>query len=98
MPSRRRNVRDDRVYRQLSQALKARSRADNAPCSLCHEPIDYDLPYFDKWAFTADHVEELQHGGALYGELRPAHRYCNSKRSNGGLDTPLRPVKTTYTW
>lgn len=42
-------------------------------CELCGEPARVGDP------ITADHVVPMSKGGAG-GELRPAHRSCNSKR------------------
>lgn len=89
-----RNPRDDKAYRARSRALKARTAREDLPCWLCGRPIDTDLPWKDPQAFTADHVEALATGGALLGELRPAHRACNSRR---GARTPARRVPTPVT-
>lgn len=84
---------DDREYRKRTKALRA-LRHD---CWLCGEPIDYTLPYTDAMSFTADHVHARSKGGALLGELRAAHRSCNSRRSNRGTTVTQTP-KTVLTW
>lgn len=84
---------DDRTYRKRTAALKAQ-RND---CWLCRKPIDYTLPWRDKMAFTADHVQPRSKGGHLYGEIRAAHRSCNSSRSNRVTTITDRP-QTALKW
>ena len=80
-------ARDNRAYRDLSQALRRKARAENLPCWLCGRPIDFTAEWKHPMSFTADHVEPLALGGNVRGELRPAHRSCNSRRGAG------RPVR-----
>jgi 5-methylcytosine-specific restriction endonuclease McrA len=88
----------DTRYRQLRAALKRRSRAAGAPCWLCGEAIDYDLPHTDAMSFTADHVHSLVNGGRVdSSDLKPAHRRCNGKRQGGATRTG-GPVATTIEW
>nr|WP_265087383.1 HNH endonuclease [Nanchangia anserum] len=49
-------------------------------------------------SFTADHVHELAKGGHLLGELKPAHRSCNSRRSNRTTPRKRQPLHTTQKW
>lgn len=84
---------DDKTYRKRTAALKAQ-RDD---CWLCRKPIDYTLPWNHKLAFTADHVQPRSKGGNLYGEIRAAHRSCNSSRSNR-VTTIQQPPKTALRW
>ncbi|MDR1266596.1 MAG: HNH endonuclease [Propionibacteriaceae bacterium] len=70
---------DDHEYRKRVKAL----RDLRIPrCWICGRAIDYTLPPRHTMGFTADHVEPRSLGGDLYGELRPAHRACNSRRGN----------------
>ncbi|WP_075201284.1 HNH endonuclease [Leucobacter japonicus] len=84
---------DDRTYRKRTAALKAQ-RHD---CWLCLKPIDYTLPWKHKDAFTADHVQPRANGGHLYGEIRAAHRSCNSSRSNR-VTTVTQAPTTALKW
>jgi 5-methylcytosine-specific restriction endonuclease McrA len=69
---------DDKTYRARCKALRAQGGA----CWICGNPIDRNLPYTHRESWTADHVTPRSKGGALLGELRPAHRHCNSRRGN----------------
>lgn len=77
MPSKTRY--NDRKYIARAKAL----RKKRLPCWICHRDIDYDADWRDSMSFTADHIKPMAHGGNLYGELRPAHRGCNSRRGTG---------------
>lgn len=93
-----RNPRDDRTYRSRAHALKAKVKAHDLPCWLCGMPIDTGLPWKDPMAFTADHVEALANGGALLGDLRPAHRACNSRRGKRAPTMRIAPPETSRSW
>ncbi|WP_311777830.1 HNH endonuclease [Trueperella abortisuis] len=70
------------AYRDLTKALKRKSQRTNAPCWICGQPIDYTADWRSRWSFTADHVIPIAKGGNPRGELRPAHRSCNSRRGD----------------
>ena len=55
--------RNDHSYVKRRDALKARSRKNNAPCHLCGKAIAYDADYRSPMAFTADHVTAVAAGG-----------------------------------
>lgn len=58
---------------------------DGWTCQLCMEPVDPDLLMdpTDEWAPTLDHIEPKSRGGSDRPEnLRLAHRWCNSVRSD----------------
>ena len=57
---------------------------DNYICWLCNEPVDRDAdPQKDDWAPSLDHVVPRSRGGSHDPEnLRTAHRWCNSVRSD----------------
>lgn len=87
---------NDRKYRVRAKAL----RKKKLPCWICHREIDYSLDWRDPMAFTADHVKPIARGGHLYGELRPAHRGCNSRRGTG-KETPAEkkpPTRNSIAW
>lgn len=86
---------DDKEYRRRCAALRKLRR----PCHICGQPIDYSLPYTDPMSFTADHIEPRSLGGSLYGELKPAHRACNSRRGNRtGYRPTVKPPVTSRAW
>lgn len=92
MKDKRRNLRS---YREATARLKRQTQKNNWPCWLCREPFDWDLPYHDRMAFTADHVTSLAQGGHILGALKPAHRKCNSSRNDGRGEQRL---PTTRRW
>lgn len=89
---------DDRSYRKRTAALRAHVKRTGEPCWLCGLPIDLGLPYTHPMSFTADHVDAIANGGKLLGELRPAHRRCNSSRGKKRVSELIAPPKTTRTW
>lgn len=74
---------NDHEYTKRRDALRRRAKREGIPCWLCHEQIDWDVPWKHARSFTADHVDSLANGGSLYGDLRVAHRGCNSRRGRG---------------
>lgn len=97
--------RDLRAYRNKAQTLKRKTKLLNLPCHLCGKKIDTTLPFLDPHAFTADHIIPLAKGGHVLGELKPAHRICNSKRQTKPINkTQQQPTKqinkpkTKYQW
>lgn len=88
----------DHSYRKRTAVLRRRVKAEALPCWLCGRPIDLDLPWTHRLSFTADHVDPLGKGGKLLGELRPAHRSCNSARgAKRAAENVPRPT-TTRQW
>ena len=81
-----RNGKGHRNYRRMASQLKRRTARESLPCWVCGNKIDTTLPTKDAKSFTADHVIALKDGGDLLGELRPAHRGCNSTRNAKVLD------------
>jgi 5-methylcytosine-specific restriction endonuclease McrA len=84
---------DDRQYRKATARLRARSQV----CWICGNPIDVSLPWTDKWSWTADHVVPRSKGGHLLGEMRAAHRACNSSRGNREV-APSAQLPTSRQW
>lgn len=64
-----------------------RKKLENDPalavCWICGGAIDMNLPPTHGRAFTLDHLVPLSRGGAIDGEVKPAHRACNSARGDG---------------
>lgn len=71
--------RDSRRYRNQAKRLRRTAHT----CWLCGKHIDIALPYTHPESWTADHVQPINAGGDVHGELRPAHRGCNSSRGDG---------------
>lgn len=86
-----RTYRNDHEYVKRREGLKRIARRRNTPCWLCGEPIHFDADWKHPLSFTADHVHAVANGGSMLGELRPAHRSCNSKR--GAREPEVRVVK-----
>ncbi|MFQ6230770.1 HNH endonuclease signature motif containing protein [Nocardia sp. NPDC002869] len=84
---------DDRTYRKATKQLRARSQT----CWICGGRIDVSLPYTDPESWTADHVVPRSKGGHLLGEMRAAHRRCNSKRGNKEI-APSAQLPTSRQW
>ncbi|MGI8313327.1 HNH endonuclease [Saccharopolyspora hattusasensis] len=71
--------RTGRPWKRVVQQLKALSNI----CWICGKQINLDLPPNHRMSFTADHIVPLSLGGSnTLDNARPAHRSCNSKRSN----------------
>lgn len=74
-----------------SQELRLRIyQRDGWTCQLCMEPVDQNAHYMDDWAPSLDHVE--CQSWALVPDhsesnLRTAHRWCNSARSDDRYNT-----------
>lgn len=94
------SVYSDREYRKRTAALKRKTKRENWPCWLCGREFDWSITdYQAPRAFTADHLEPLARGGRLLGELRPAHRGCNSRRGDGReRKNELKGFETLVDW
>jgi len=64
--------------------LHKRLRAEQRPCHLCGQPIDYTLPAGHPWSFEVDHLVPISRGGDPYdyANVDAAHRICNQRRGN----------------
>lgn len=62
-------------------------------CWLCWKPINLGLHYNHRMAWTLDHTDALVHGGAPedIGNVRPAHRSCNSSKGARVLTAAVPP-------
>lgn len=78
-------ARDLQSYRNKVAREKAKAMRSTKPvlCALCGESIDMTLPYYDKMAWTLEHVTPLAAGGHVMGRTVWAHRSCNSKKGDG---------------
>ena len=84
-----------RLFKSLRAKFKTDCTADDLPCWLCTQAIDYEAP-FDDYAnddrFELDHYypvsthPELEEDPANF---RPAHSGCNNARSNRTVTSTL---------
>jgi 5-methylcytosine-specific restriction endonuclease McrA len=90
--------RDLRAYRDRVAREKAKAMKSTEPiiCHLCFKPIDMTLPYYDKWAWTLDHIKAIAVGGHILGDWLPAHRTCNSKKGDGSKQDPLKGASRNW--
>jgi len=105
MGTHNKTYRNDRAYVAKREALKRQARKTGAPCHLCGKPFDWtresDPDYWKHpMAFTADHIEAVGVGGSMTGQLKPAHRSCNSRRGMKALNsiTAAPAPKTSREW
>lgn len=73
------------AYRKRVVAWRRKLEKDPAlaVCWICGEAIDMSLPVLHARSFTLDHLVPLAKGGDVMGEVKPAHRECNSQRGDG---------------
>lgn len=69
----------------VRKKLRARLRAEQRPCHLCGQPIDYSLPHDHPYSFSVDHIVPVARGGAVwdYDNLDAAHKCCNQRKGTG---------------
>jgi 5-methylcytosine-specific restriction endonuclease McrA len=70
-----------------STAVRDRIRkalaADEPPCAVCGESIDYSLPHHDPRSFQADHIVPRARGGPdTLDNAQASHRSCNRSKSD----------------
>lgn len=64
-------------------ARRAVYERDGWTCQICAEPVDPDAPANSTWDATLDHIVPRSLGGSDDpGNLRLAHRWCNSVRGD----------------
>lgn len=87
-----------RSGRRWRRAVEQLKREAPPICWLDGRPIDMTLDPRDPMSWTADHVIPLSQRPDLAYEpsnLRPAHRRCNSIKSDG---QPPIPLKSSRRW
>ena len=58
-------------------------KADEPPCHICGQPIDYQAHHLHPFSFTIDHITPLNRGGDdVLDNLAAAHRACNRNKSD----------------
>lgn len=76
-----------RAQRALA-TVKARGRAEGAPCVVCHQPIDYSLEHPDPESCSVQHLRSQRDFPQLRwleSNWAPAHLVCNQ---SAGASTP----------
>lgn len=65
--------------------IRARHKANGAPCALCGKPINYTLPAGHPMSFEVDEIIPVSKGGSPieWANTQPAHRVCNQRKGNG---------------
>lgn len=87
-----------RRYKQLKRDFKARCAKAGAPCWLCRQSIDYDLPREHVDAFNLDHYLPRADRPDLTevpSNFRPSHGSCNKSR---GRREPVSLGTSTRQW
>lgn len=80
VPCRARNKRAVWVPANTRRAIYER---DNWTCGICSESVESGLPNSSAWQATLDHIIPRSLGGSDDpSNLRLAHRWCNTVRSN----------------
>lgn len=69
---------------------------DGWVCQLCSDPVDATEKHPSPWSASIDHIQPRAHGGdTSLANLRLAHRWCNSIRSDGRFsDEDFVPSRT----
>lgn len=69
--------------RRMRKQFKKEGQEENAPCWVCHQPIDYEADYTNPCSHTCDHAKPISEYPELeydYSNLRHAHNKCNVDR------------------
>jgi 5-methylcytosine-specific restriction endonuclease McrA len=72
-----------RLYREFRAEMKAIWQAQNAPCWMDGQPIDYDGPANAAESFELDHAKPRKthpHLALDPNNARPSHSRCNRSR------------------
>ena len=68
--------------------------ADQPPCGICGQPIDYTLPHLDPACYVVDHIVPVAAGGPdTLDNKQAAHRACNRAK---GASTPDEHQPRTF--
>lgn len=82
-----------------TQRILNRWRRSKPPCSICGQPIAYDVHHLDPQALTLDHIVPIARGGDPWAPTnhQPAHRGCNKAKGTKSHDE-ARPRPTSRDW
>ena len=88
---------DHRRYRRLRSEFRDECEAAGAPCWLCREDIDYELPSGHPDSWSLDHAHPRKTHPELIDDpenFRASHLECNRRRRetepDAGLGIPSR--------
>ncbi|MGH3544138.1 MAG: HNH endonuclease [Mycobacterium sp.] len=89
-------------WRRTQAEFIANAAANNSPCFLCGQAIDYTLHYRHSYAATVHHVIGLAQGGDPLDpyNLTVAHRGCNCRDGSLRQFHPelYQPVRNSRRW
>lgn len=83
------------AFSTLRRELRSIWQAQDAPCWLCVQPIDYSAPAGDPEALDVDHVKPRSthpHLALDRNNCKPSHVRCNRSRGNRPPRAPIGPV------
>ena len=84
-------------YSTTRKQIRKALAADEPPCHICGQAIDYTLPHTDPMSFQADHVTPRARGGShTLDNSKASHRRCNREKSDK-VHQAIRYV-TPRTW
>jgi hypothetical protein len=77
-----------RPWRRLRAAILAAAKEAGTPCSICHQPIEWDKRYPHKHSPSVDHRVALHQGGHDHPtNLAPCHLTCNASKGARHTET-----------
>lgn len=82
-----RNGRGAGAYKRKRLQLMHRTKKNNDVCAWCGKPFDWTADPQSGGGFTADHIQPLNRGGELLGDLQPLHRACNARKGDHAAPT-----------
>lgn len=88
------------TWHKVRARVRREAQADNAPCALCGQAINYEATQYDPAALQVDHIIPLARGGPAYEptNLQVTHRYCNRLKSNKQYQPPPVTSVNQPTW
>ena len=69
--------------KMMRKLFKEEGQKENAPCSWCHKPIDYEAKYTNPCSHSCDHIKpisEFPEGEYDYRNLEHMHNKCNVEK------------------
>lgn len=72
-------------YRKARAHFREDCRRTRRGCSICHQPIDYNLPHTHPWAFELHHLQPSSlhpHLHYVRTNWAPSHSKCNKGQGN----------------
>ena len=85
--------RTTQAWRRIRKLAYERDKAADAPCAICHQPIDYSLrPSSCGMAYEPDHIHDVRRHPELADCLdntQAAHTSCNRSKKDKATVDPL---------